>query len=118
MSALRLLPAIFAALVFPPFSFPPRFSSFRFIDLFQLQNSNTVTMKLSRCLHDLGITDASIFEECDDVNDEFKVIRKIYLKKALLEHPVSTKQQIEIEYQVPSNVSKTMTAQIPAAAHQ
>ncbi|KAL7431681.1 hypothetical protein ACHAXH_003554, partial [Discostella pseudostelligera] len=44
-------------------------------------------MKLSRCLHDLGITDASIFEECDDVNDEFKVIRKIYLKKALLEHP-------------------------------
>ena len=46
-------------------------------------------MKLSRCLHDLGIADASIFEECNDVNDEFKVIRKIYLKKALQEHPVS-----------------------------
>jgi hypothetical protein len=46
-------------------------------------------MKLSRCLHDLGIAEATIFEDCDDVNDEFKVIRKIYLKKVLQEHPVS-----------------------------
>ncbi len=47
-------------------------------------------MKLRACLSDLGITDASTFEGCDDVDDEFKVIRKVYLKKVLAEHPVSS----------------------------
>ncbi|KAL3779504.1 hypothetical protein ACHAW5_010633 [Stephanodiscus triporus] len=44
-------------------------------------------MKLSRCLSDLGIADASTFEGCDDIDDEFKVVRKVYLKKVLAEHP-------------------------------
>ena len=41
-------------------------------------------------LADLGITDATPFEDCDDIGEEFKVLRKTYLKKALADHPVSS----------------------------
>ena len=51
-------------------------------------------MKLRACLSDLGISDASTFEGCDDVYDEFKVIRKVYLKKVLMEHPVSSSRSL------------------------
>ena len=47
------------------------------------------SMRLSRCLSDLGITDVSTFDGCDDVDDELKAIRRIYLRKVLTEHPVS-----------------------------
>lgn len=44
-------------------------------------------MKLSKCLSDIGITDASTFDGCDDIEGEFKVIRKSYLAKARTDHP-------------------------------
>ena len=46
-------------------------------------------MKLSRCLHDLGICDASPFRECDDLDAEFRVVKKLYHAKILKDHPVS-----------------------------
>ena len=52
-------------------------------------------VKLSQCLADLGITDASTFDNCDNVEDEIKVIKKIYFKLVLIQHPVS-KQKIGI----------------------
>ena len=45
-------------------------------------------VKLSQCLADLGCT-ASTFENCDNVDDELKVIRKIWTKLVLIQHPVS-----------------------------
>ncbi|KAL7541643.1 hypothetical protein ACHAXR_011088 [Thalassiosira sp. AJA248-18] len=44
-------------------------------------------MKLSSCLSDLGITDASPFEECDGIDEEFKVIKKAWTRKVMREHP-------------------------------
>lgn len=48
-------------------------------------------MKLSQCLADLSIADASVFEGCDDIGEEFKIIKKIYMRKVLAEHPVSSR---------------------------
>jgi hypothetical protein len=52
-------------------------------------------MKLSRCLSDLGISDAVYFEGCDDINEEFKAIKKSYIKKVLKEHPVSIYRRLQ-----------------------
>ena len=46
-------------------------------------------MKIARCLSDLSITDASVFDECNDLDQELKVIKKSYLKLARTHHPVS-----------------------------
>lgn len=56
--------------------------------LLSIDNTPTA-MKLSACLSALGITDAALFAECDDCSEEFKVIKKLYFKKILREHPVS-----------------------------
>ncbi len=55
-------------------------------------------MRLSRCLSDLGITDVSTFDGCDDVDDEFKAIRRIYLRKVLTEHPVSINNMVLVPW--------------------
>ena len=46
-------------------------------------------MKVSKCLADLGISDASIFDDCESLDQEVKVIKKIYFKLVLTAHPVS-----------------------------
>jgi len=46
-------------------------------------------MKVSKCLSDLGISDASIFDDCESLDQEVKVIKKIYFKLVLTAHPVS-----------------------------
>jgi hypothetical protein len=51
-------------------------------------NRSGIMVKLSQCLADLGCT-ASTFENCDNVDDELKVIRKIWTKLVLIQHPVS-----------------------------
>ena len=45
-------------------------------------------MKLSECLRDLQLT-ASDFDDCDDLDQELKVIRKAYFKQVRTAHPVS-----------------------------
>ena len=45
-------------------------------------------MKLSECLRDLQLT-ASDFDDCDDLDQELKVIRKAYFKLVRTAHPVS-----------------------------
>ena len=53
-------------------------------------------VKLSQCLADLGITDAATFDNCDNVEDEIKVIKKIYFKLVLIQHPVSKQTTLAI----------------------
>ena len=57
--------------------------------LWRDRKQTTIMVKLSQCLADLGITDASAFDNCDNVDDEIKIIKKIYFKLALTQHPVS-----------------------------
>ena len=45
-------------------------------------------MKVSKCLADLGISDASIFDDCESLDEEVKVIKKIYFKLVRTAHPV------------------------------
>ena len=47
-----------------------------------------MTKTLTSCLKDLNITDATVFDDCDNTDDEFKVIKKSWRAKVLAEHPV------------------------------
>jgi len=42
---------------------------------------------LTSCLGDLDITGATVFDNCDNTDDEFKLIKKNWRKKVLAEHP-------------------------------
>jgi hypothetical protein len=44
---------------------------------------------LTSCLGDLDITDPTVFDDCDNTDEEFKVIKKNWRKKVLAEHPVN-----------------------------
>jgi hypothetical protein len=44
---------------------------------------------LTSCLGDLDITDATVFDVCDNTDEEFKLIKKNWRKKVLAEHPVN-----------------------------
>ena len=48
-----------------------------------------MTKTATSCLKDLNITDATVFDDCDNTDEEFKVIKKIWRRKVLAEHPVS-----------------------------
>ena len=39
------------------------------------------------CLKQVGVTDAAALDACDNLEEEFKVIKKSYFKKILREHP-------------------------------
>ncbi|KAL7458039.1 hypothetical protein ACHAWC_009540 [Mediolabrus comicus] len=46
-----------------------------------------MTKTATSCLKDLDITDATVFDDCDNTDEEFKVIKKIWRRKVLSEHP-------------------------------
>jgi hypothetical protein len=48
-----------------------------------------IMVQITKCLADLGITDASTFENCDNTDDELKVIKRNWTKLVLIQHPVS-----------------------------
>jgi hypothetical protein len=55
-----------------------------------LHNILAMTNKtLTSCLGDLDITDPTVFDDCDNTDEEFKVIKKNWRKKVLAEHPVN-----------------------------
>ncbi|GKY93930.1 hypothetical protein MPSEU_000359900 [Mayamaea pseudoterrestris] len=39
------------------------------------------------CLHDIGITSSDVFEDCQSLDDEFRVLKKIYFSAILEHHP-------------------------------
>jgi hypothetical protein len=44
------------------------------------QNNAVSSIKhtVEDCLNDLGITSNSVFDDCDSLEDEFRVVKKIY----------------------------------------
>lgn len=48
----------------------------------------TMTKTLTSCLKDLDITDAAVFADCENTDEEFKAIKKNWRTKVLAEHPV------------------------------
>lgn len=51
--------------------------------------SDKAPHSVSRLLVEVGIGNVSCFDNCTSIDQEFKVIKKSYMKKTLKEHPVS-----------------------------
>ena len=56
---------------------------------FVYSGSDKAPYSVSRLLVEVGIGNVSCFDNCTSIDQEFKVIKKSYMKKTLKEHPVS-----------------------------
>mmetsp|Transcript_19355 Transcript_19355/g.28647 ORF Transcript_19355/g.28647 Transcript_19355/m.28647 type:complete len:432 (-) Transcript_19355:3379-4674(-) len=45
------------------------------------------TKSIGQCLRDCGISSAEDFDSCENTNDEFRVVKRAYFAKSLVEHP-------------------------------